>query len=72
VIKITIDDEVLKLTPRSKRIGKRLFWGWVSFQVFIITFVIGSFAFVVGFGLYVHYRDLEFDRKDRLGISYEE
>ena len=63
MIKITIDENVLTLTPRTKKIGKRLLWGWLSLQILTLTIVLGTFAFMVGLGIYTYYEDLEFERQ---------
>jgi len=47
MIKITIDENVLTLTPRTKKLGKRLFWGWLSIQVLTAILVLGGIGFFI-------------------------
>lgn len=47
MIKITIDENVLTLTPRSKKLGKRLFWGWLSLQALTAILILGGIGFFI-------------------------
>lgn len=47
MIKIAIDENVLTLTTRTKRLGKRLFWGWLSIQFLTLALVLGGIGFFI-------------------------
>lgn len=44
MVKITIDENILTLTPRTR---KRLFWGWLSLQFLTVSLVLGGIGFFI-------------------------
>lgn len=66
MIKITIDENILKLTPRSKKTGKRLLWGWLSIQGFTILVVLGGISLFVWAGS----RNFIAEKRESLSASF--
>lgn len=44
MVKITIDENILTLAPRTR---KKLFWGWLSVQILMVSLVLGGIGFFI-------------------------